>query len=321
MKKIISIAVIIFYSMTTFVFASSQDPIYASLDQIILSEDNSKEFNKKVADTTSDKDMVVESYKKNNLKNKESQNINKNDIKAAENIKIHAFKFMSQSEFYKEYEANNDLDSFIDINNAIISTYRDKNLNYISSILFEKNTNDSADENINWRSSCGGELILSTETIQFLSDKNKVKNLLANLGIKKPEDMKVVVGISGIDAAIYLKENQNQIIIPLSDGLKYEGEDIEVCKGFTAYLARDFFSARKESDLKIENLCKKMYEDPNEEIVYGAEPSIHYENLKTLNLLANNKSESNDLKNTYIYLLIAVGVITVGAVLHRKLRS
>lgn len=321
MKKIISIAVIIFYSMTTFVFASSQDPIDSSLEQIILSEDKSKEFNKKVADTTSDKDMVVESYKKNNSQNKKSQNINKSDIKAAENIKIHAFKSMKQSEFYTEYEASNNLDSFIDINNAIISTYRDKELNYINSILFEKSTNDSADKNSNWKSSCAGELILSTETIQFLSDKSKIKNLLASLGIKKPTDIKVIVGISGIDGAIYLKEDDKQIIIPLSDGLKYEGEDIEVCKGFTAYLASDFFSARKESDLKIESLYKKMYEDPNEEIVYGAEDSIHYENLKTLNLLANNKSEGNDLKDTCIYLLIAVGVITVGALLHRKLRS
>lgn len=319
MKKIISIVVIIFYSMTTFVFASSQDPVDASLDQIILSEDKSKDFNEKVADISTDKHMVVDLYNKNNSENEKSKDIN--DIKAAENIKIHAFKSMSQSEFYREYEASNDLDSFIDINNAIISTYRDKDLNYISSILFEESDDYSETEKSNWKSICGGELILSTETIQFLSDKVKIKNLLISLGLKKPEDMKVIVGISGIDGAIYLKEDGKQIIIPLSDGLKYEGEDIEVCKGLTAYLASDFFSARKESDLKIENLCKKMYEDPNEEIVYGAEPSIHYENLKTLNLLANNKSEGNDLKNTYIYLLIAVGVITVGAVLHRKLRS
>lgn len=306
MKKFIAITFILLYSMTSFVNASLQDPIDLILDQIILSNDKNKDFNENVANKTSDKHMVIESYKKNKDQNKNVQLMDINDINVSENIKIHAFASMKQSEFYTSYEKLNSLDSFIDSDNAIISTYRDTNLNYISSILFIKSKDG-------WKSVSQGEFILSTETIKFLSDKSKLKSLFNELGIKNPSDIKVVVGISGVDGVIYLKENNKEIIIPLSDGIKYDGENIDVCKGFTPYLVKDFFNARKNSDLNIEKLYKKMYEDPNENIVYGSEDSINYEKLKALNLSTSNTPQIKVNSNINIlYALFGISLISVG---------
>lgn len=325
MKKIIIIMLIILGLMTTLAFADSTNLPNLGVDEIILSEEREEEFNKNVADITTDKHMVIQSYQKKQGENKNVMALDEDDIKASESIQIHAFASMSYSEFYNSYEETNSFDSFIDSDNAIISVYRDKYLNYISSILFIKSKiNDTSEE---WQSTSEGEFILSTETIQFLSNKDSIKNSFKELGIKNPKHVRVVVGIPGIDGAIYLKEDDKEIIIPLSDGIKYEGEDIEVCKAFTAYLAIDFFDARKASALENEKNYKDMYEKAGGQIIYGAEPSINYINLKPVELLSVTTSLVSDNSNksqiNINYLLVgaaSIGIVGVIIIYCKKRR-
>lgn len=317
MKKIVALTLLIMTVLTTSVSAETNDVQNQSDKQILLSTEENDSFNNTIADVSTDTHMIIEAYKRR------QENIgglqaslqaieDPKDVQARENIKIYAFSNISSSDFYKTYEETGDLDEFIAKQNAIITVYRDSEEQFIESILFAKDE-PGAEKTIEGLANiCSGNLIMAEETIQFLSNEKNVEDLLDSINIKDPKDLKVVVGIEGLNAALYLKENGQQIIIPLSDGVTYD-EKVETCKKFTPYLAGDFLKARKTSALENQKKAEEEALKPIFEICTGTSGAINYENLEPANLLAINTTEVNKTSEyNYYPLIVGSSIVLVG---------
>lgn len=313
MKKIVALTLLIMTVLTTSVSAETNDVQNQSDKQILLSTEENDSFNNTIADVSTDKRMVIEAYKRRQENIGGLQAIeDPKDVQARENIKIYAFSNISSSDFYKTYEETGDLDEFIAKQNAIITVYRDSEEQFIESILFVKDEPGAEKTIEGWANICSGNLIMAEETIQFLSNEKNVEDLLDSINIKDPKDLKVVVGIEGLNAALYLKENGQQIIIPLSDGVTYD-EKVETCKKFTPYLAGDFLKARKTSALENQKKAEEEALKPIFEICTGTSGAINYENLEPANLLAINTTEVNKTSEYNYYPLIAgSSIVLVG---------
>jgi len=313
MKKIVALTLLIMTVLTTSVSAETNDVQNQSDKQILLSTEENDSFNNTIADVSTDKRMVIEAYKRRQRNIIGLQAIeDPKDVQARENIKIYAFSNISSSDFYKIYEETGDLDEFIAKQNAIITVYRDSEEQFIESILFAKDEPGAEKIIEGWASICSGNLIMAEETIQFLSNEKNIEDLLDGINIKDPKDLKVVVGIEGLNAALYLKENGQQIIIPLSDGVTYD-EKVETCKKFTPYLAGDFFKAKKTSALENQKKAEEEALKPIFEICTGTSGAINYENLEPANLLAINTTEVNKTSEyNYYPLIVGSSIILVG---------
>jgi hypothetical protein len=321
MKKIVALTLLIMTILTTSVSAETNDVQNQSDKQILLSTEENDSFNNTIADVSPDKRMAIESYKRR------QENIgglqaglqaslqaieDPKDVQAGENIKIYAFADILSSDFYKTYEETGDLDEFIAKQNAIITVYRDSEEQFIDSILFVKDPPSDVKTIEGWGSICSGSFIMAEETIQYLSNEKNIEDLLDSINIKDPKDLKVVVGIKGLNAALYLKENGQQIIIPLSDGVTYD-EKVETCKKFTPYLAGDFFKARKTSALENQKKAQEEALKPIFEICTGTSGAINYENLEPANLLAINTTEVNKTSEyNYYPLIVGSSIVLVG---------
>ncbi|WP_346868621.1 hypothetical protein [Clostridium sp. UBA5119] len=316
MKKIVALTLLIMTVLTTPVSAETNDVQNQSDKQILLSTEENDSFNNTIADVSPDTHMVIESYKRRQKNNRSLQAIeDPKDIKARNNIKIYAFANILASDFYKTYEEKGDLDEFIAKQNAIITVYRDSEEQFIDSILFVKDEPGAEKTIEGWASISSGSLIMAEETIQFLSNEKNIEDLLDSINIKKPKDLKVVVGIEGLNAALYLKENGQQIIIPLSDGVTYDENDekVETCKKFTPYLAGDFFKARKTSALENQKKAEEEALKPLFDRCTGLSGAINYENLKPANLLAINTTEVNKTSEyNYYPLIVGSSIVLVG---------
>jgi len=217
MKKLVISLMLIISILATPVLAETNDAITKSSDEVLLQVEENDKFNDSIANVTADKKMVIDGYNRRKQRDNTLPNIDANDVRAYENIKIHAFTNIKSSDFYDGYEKRLDLNEFLDPENAIIAVYRDSKKQYVDSILFVKNT-QATEKSINgWESISSATILLSEETIKFLSDKENIKNLLETTNVKNPKNLKVVTGIHGIDGAIYLEQDGKQIIIPLSD--------------------------------------------------------------------------------------------------------
>ena len=313
MKKIIALTLLIITVLTTSVLAESNDVQNQLDEQILLSTEESDSFNNTIANMSPDKHMVIESYKRKQRKNKELPVIEPKDVKAKENIKIYAFADILPSDFYKDYEEKGDLDEFIAKQNAIITVYRDSEEQFIDSILFIKDPPSDEITIDGWASVSSGTFIMAADTIHFLSDEKNIKDLLDSISIKNPKDLKVIVGIQGVNAALYLKENGQEIIITLSDGATYD-ENVETCKAFTPYLASDFFKARKTSALEIEKKSQEEALKPAVERNLCSSGAINYENLNPVNLVAINTTEVNKTSEHNYYPLIICSFIVLGGI-------
>ena len=208
MKKIVVLTLLIMTVLTTSVSAETNDVQNQSDKQILLSTEENDSFNNTIADVSPDKRMAIEAYKRRQRNIRSLQAIeDPKDVKARENIKIYAFTNILSSDFYKTYEETGDLDEFIAKQNAIITVYRDSEEQFIDSILFAKDEPGAEKTIEGWTSICSGGFIVAEETIQFLSNEKNIEDLLDGINIKDPKDLKVVVGIEGLNAALYLKEN------------------------------------------------------------------------------------------------------------------
>lgn len=314
MKKIIALTLLIITVLTTSVLAETNDVQNQSGEQILLSKEESDSFNNTIADMSPDINMVIESYNKRQKNGMGLIDRDSKDVKAKENIKIYAFANILSSDFYKDYEEKGDLDEFIAKQNAIITVYRDSKQQFIDSVLFIKNPESDEKTIDGWASVSSGTFIMAEDTIRFLSNEKNIKDLLDSLSIKNPKDLKVIIGIQGVNAALYLKENGQQIIIPLSDGDTYD-ENVETCKALTPYLASDFFKARKTSALEIEKKFQEEELKPAVERILGLGGAINYENLNPANLSAINTTETNKTSEHNYYPLIICSFIVLGGIL------
>ncbi|WP_040328102.1 hypothetical protein [Clostridium ihumii] len=313
MKKIIALTLLIITVLTTSVFAETNDVQNQSGEQILLSKEESGSFNNTIADMSPDINMVIESYNKRQKNGRGLIDRDSKDVKAKENIKIYAFADILSSDFYKTYEEKGDLDEFIAKQNAIITVYRDSEEQFIDSILFIKDPQSDEKTIDGWASVSSGTFIMAEDTIHFLSDEKNIKDLLDSLSIKNPKDLKVIVGIQGVNAALYLKENGQPIIIPLSDGDTYD-ENVATCKAFTPYLASDFFKARKTSALEIEKKFQEEALKPAVERNLCSSGAINYENLNPVNLSAINTTEINKTSEHNYYPLIVCSFLVLGGI-------
>lgn len=276
MKKILwlFIAVVYLLVVPSCVFASDNNGIGS-----ILESKEEQGISNVGTDNPEDIRICIEAYnKKNNGVAEYSLDNSSDDIHASENIKIHAFTTKKPSVFYSEYEACNNLMDFVSPNYSIIRVFRDGNNRLIDSVFYMKPENSKQDDS-DWKRVSSGGMIFSDETIELLTDENELLNLLKSYNIENPQNLEVITGIEGLEGALYFEYNGVQIIMPLSDGYRYDSE-VVTCEKLIPYVASEFFEARKESDIANERKLKEWDNLPMNEKTYGNSNIINYVDLK-----------------------------------------
>ena len=322
MKKITLLLTVILTLASFTVFADNNEINSKEIANILSSKEEQDTFNNTIANSQEDKDISLKAHKKksNDNLNSKSEETHTN-VHPSENIKIHAFTSMNPSDFYSEYEKSLSLNNFISPNYSIIVAFRDAN-NLLMDYIFYLNPEIAEQKDIKWGNVSLGGVIFSDETIEFLSNEKDIKNLLHSINVKQPEDLKIVVGIDGIEGLLYFKENGNEIVVPLSDGYQYN-ENITVCKKFTPYLANEFFEARKISVLENEKKLKQWQALPMVEKTYGNNEDINYINLNSVDLNAlaqwNTENKTSPIYYEYKgYNYISIILLIIGSILLAK---
>lgn len=172
-----------------------------------------------------------------------------------------------------------------------------------------------------WKRVSSGGMIFSDETIEFLTDKSELLNVLESYNIENPQNLKVITGIEGLEGVLYFENNGIQIVMPLSDGYKYDS-DIVTCKKLTPYVASEFFEARREADLANERKLEEWDNLPMNQKIYGNSNEFNYINLKpatfTDNIEVNNENlqSTKDVNTTsrFIGTLVLGAILAVGAI-------
>lgn len=324
MKKIALLLTLVLTLFSYTAFADNNDINSEEINNILSSNEEQDIFNNTIANSEDDKSISIEAY---NKKNKDNLNpkVKKmhTNVHPAENIKIHAFTTMKALDFYTEYEESKNLNNFISPNHSIIAVFRDNDNLFMDSIFYLKPETAEQKDN-KWEAVSSGAMIFSDETIEFLANEKNIKDLLESINIKQPEDLKIVVGIDGIEGVLYFKENGNEIVVPLSDGYKYN-EDTIVCQKFTPYLANEFFEARKLSTLENQKKFEQWEELPMEEKTYGKGGDINYVNLKSIDVsiltplnISSKTSSTPSNNNNYISIIVIIAFVGVSIILANK---
>lgn len=324
MKKVALLLTLVLTLFSYTVFADNNDIDSEEINNILSSKEEQDIFNNTIANSQDDKNISIEAYKK---KNKDNLNFKSEELHTnvhpSENIKIHAFTTMKALDFYTEYEKSKSLNNFISPNHSIIAVFRDNDNLFMDSIFYLKPETAEQKDN-KWEAVSSGAMILSDETIEFLSNEKNIKDLLQSINIKQPEDLKIVVGIDGIEGLLYFKENGNEVVVPLSDGYKYN-EDTIVCEKFTPYLANEFFEARKLSTLENQKKLEQWEELPMEEKTYGKGGDINYVNLKSIDLttltplnISSKTSPTPSNNNNYTSIIVIIVLLGGSVILAKK---
>lgn len=294
MKKYILslIAALIFVLIPSFAYANERNGM-----ESILESNEEQKISNSGTDNTEDIRMCIEAYrKKNNGIVAYTLDNSLDDIHASENIKIYAFTTKKPSVFYNEYRLSNNLMDFVSLNYSIIRVFRDNNNNLIDSVFYMKPENSKQDD-ADWKRVSSGGMLFSDETIEFLTNENKLLNVLKSYSIENPQNIKVITGIEGLEGVLYFENNGSQIVMPLSDGYKYNSE-VVTCKKLTPYIASEFFEARKESDLNNEKKLEEWDKLPMNQKTYGNCNDINYINLKPATFGNNVEVNNENLYNT-----------------------
>ena len=278
---------------TDIAYASDEKPN----NDILSIKKEQDQFNENIADVSHDIDICIEAYKK---KNQGSTTYSTDDlvegVHPAENIRIYAFTTKNPQVFYEEYDKSDELEEFISPTYSIVALYRDDNDTFIDSVFYMKPENANQDDDT-WERLCSGGMIFSDETLEFLSDTDRVNSLLTSLNIVQPKNLKVVTGIEGVEGVLFLETNDNQFVIPLSSGYTY-GEDVNTCEKFTPYVAKEFFEARKISVLENVRKLEEWNALAIEEKTYGSKRAINYVELHPANIELTIQSDDSIKENS-----------------------
>ncbi len=323
LKKVALLLTLVLTLFSYTVFADNNDINNEEINNILSSKEEQDTFNNTIANSQDDKNISIKAHEKKNKDNLNSKNEEMHtNVHPSENIKIHAFTTMKPSDFYNEYEKSQNLNNFISPNHSIITVFRDNNL-FMDSIFYLK-PETAEQKDSKWEAVSSGAMIFSDETIEFFSKEKNIKDLFQSINIKQPKDLKIVVGIDGIEGLLYFKENGNEIVVPLSDGYKFN-EDITVCKKFTPYLANEFFEARKLSALENEKKLEQWEALPMGEKTYGSNADINYVNLKSVDLstlaplnIADKTSPSPSESNNYAAFIVIIVLLGGSVILGNK---
>lgn len=304
------IALVLLLMVPQFAFASETNGV-----ESILETKEEQQISNAGIDNPEDIRMCVEAYrKKNNGTDVVITDESLVNIHASENIKIYAFTTKKPSDFYNEYRLSGNLEDFVSSNYSIIRVFRDNNNDLIDSVFYMKPEN-AEQSDADWKRVSSGGMIFSDETIEFLTDKSELLNVLESYNIENPQNVKVVTGIEGLEGVLYFENNGSQIVMPLSDGYKYDS-DVVTCKKLTPYVADEFFEARREADLTNERKLEEWDNLPMHQKTYGNSNEINYINLKPAIFTDNIEVSKEKLQNTKDVNTISrfIGVFVLGAV-------
>lgn len=306
MKKITFLLVLVLTLLSCTAFADNSDIFSKEIKNVLSPKEEQDTFNNTIANSQDDKNISLKAYEKKNKDNINSTKEIHTNIHPLENIKIHAFTTIKPSDFYNEYKKSQSLDNFISPNYSIVAIFRDNNNSFLDSIVYLK-PETSAQIDSNWEAVSSGAMIFSDETIEFLSKEKNIKDLFQAINVKQPKDLKVVVGVYGIEGLLYFKESGNEIVVPLSDSYKYN-EDTTTCKKFTPYLANEFFEARKLSVLKDEKKAEEVKYLPKGKRLLGSSADINYVNLHSIDLSTltslNTVTKPSEINNYTPFIVI-----------------
>ncbi len=272
------IALVLLLMVPQFAFASETNGV-----ESILETKEEQQISNAGIDNPEDIRMCVEAYrKKNNGTDVVITDESLVNIHASENIKIYAFTTKKPSDFYNEYRLSGNLTDFVSSNYSIIRVFRDNNNDLIDSVFYMKPEN-AEQIDTDWKRVSSGGMIFSDETIEFLTDKGMLLNVLESYNIENPQNLKVITGIEGLEGVIYFENNGIQIVMPLSDGYKYD------------------------SDVVL----------PMNQKTYGNSNEINYINLKPATFTDNIEVSKEKLQNTKDVNTISrfIGVFVLGAIL------
>ena len=305
------IALVLLLMVPQFAFASETNGI-----ESILETKEEQQISNAGTNNSEDIRMCVEAYcKKNNGTEVVITDDSLDYIHAAENIKIYAFTTKKPSDFYNEYRLSGNLTDFVSSNYSIIRVFRDNNNDLIDSVFYMKPEN-AEQSDADWKRVSSGGMIFSDETIEFLTDKSELLNVLESCNIENPQNLKVITRIEGLEGVIYFENNGIQIVMPLSDGYKYDS-DVVTCKKMTPYVVSEFFEARREADLAKERKLEEWDNLPMNQKTYGSSNEINYINLKPAIFTDNIEVSKEKLQNTKDVNTISrfIGVFVLGAIL------
>lgn len=276
----------------------------------ILESDEELVFSNAGTSDPEDIRICIEAYSKKNegVSTHNLENLQEN-VHASENIKIYAFTTKKPSVFYDEYNSCNDLNAFVSSNYSIIRVFRDSNNTLIDSVFYMKPENSEQSDG-EWKRVSSGGMIFSDETIELLTDKNAMEAVFDSYNINNPENLKVITGVDGLEGLLYFENDGVQIVMPLSDGYKYDS-DIDTCEKLTPYVASEFFEARKMSDLENEAKLAEWDSLPMDQKTYGTSTGVNYVDLKSATfdsiIEADIISSDNaDRKNVPAIVIISV---------------
>ncbi len=305
------IALVLLLMVPQFAFASETNGV-----ESILETKEEQQISNAGIDNPEDIRMCIEAYRK---KNKGTDVVITDEslvnIHASEDIKIYAFTTKKLSDFYNEYRLSGNLTDFVSSNYSIIRVFRDNNNDLIDSVFYMKPEN-AEQIDTDWKRVSSGGMIFSDETIEFLTDKGMLLNVLESYNIENPQNLKVITGIEGLEGVLYFENNGIQIVMPLSDGYKYDS-DVVTCKKMTPYVVSEFFEARREADLAKERKLEEWDNLPMNQKTYGSSNEINYINLKPAIFTDNIEVSKEKLQNTKDVNTISrfIGVFVLGAIL------